>query len=61
MRRPQRSAHILLAALVLAVASPVASQLQAQQGFMSAMHRDISDVQKKHVDLANAIPESAFG
>lgn len=25
------------------------------------MHRDISDVQKKHVDLANAIPESAFG
>jgi uncharacterized damage-inducible protein DinB len=36
------------------------TQLQAQQGFMATMHRDISDVERKVVALANAMPESAY-
>lgn len=46
----------LALALSLAVAGPVAAQ-----GLMSEMHGDVNDVQKKLVDLANAIPESAYG
>lgn len=42
--------------LSLAVAAP----LQAQ-GLMGEMHRDVNEVQKKLVDLAKAIPESAYG
>ena len=61
MRRSPLAPRALVAALVLAAATPVASQLQAQQGFMSVMHRDLNDVQKKLIDLANAIPESAYG
>jgi uncharacterized damage-inducible protein DinB len=48
----------LLAALTVAL--PVTA-LEAQQGFMATMHRDISDMEKKVIDLANAIPESAYG
>ena len=33
----------------------------AAQGMMADMHGDVSDVQKKMVDLAKAIPESAYG
>lgn len=50
-------AAALLAAAVLA--APL--QVHAQQGFMATMHRDLNDTQKKLVDLANAIPESAYG
>jgi len=58
-----RSKSLFLAA-ALAVALPmstVVAPLQAQAGFMATMHRDLNDVQKKLVDLANAIPESAYG
>jgi uncharacterized damage-inducible protein DinB len=51
----------LLLALSLAAALPLtAPAVHAQQGFMAVMHRDLNDVQKKLVDLANAIPESAY-
>jgi uncharacterized damage-inducible protein DinB len=30
------------------------------QGLMADMHRDVSDVQKKFIDLAKAIPEPAY-
>ena len=30
------------------------------QGLMSDMHRDVNDAQKKFIDLAQAIPESAY-
>ena len=30
------------------------------QGLMADMHRDVNDVQKKFIDLAGAIPESAY-
>jgi uncharacterized damage-inducible protein DinB len=48
----------LLTALVLAftVAAPAAAQ-----GIMGEMHRDVNDAQKKFIDLAKAIPESAYG
>ena len=46
--------------LTLAAALAVASPLTAQ-GFMSEMHRDVNDLQRKMTDLANAIPESAYG
>jgi uncharacterized damage-inducible protein DinB len=44
----------------LALALAVAAPLQAQ-GLMADMHRDLNEVQKKFIDLANAIPESAYG
>ena len=44
----------------LALALTVAAPLQAQ-GLMGDMHRDLNEVQKKFIDLANAIPESAYG
>lgn len=31
------------------------------QGLMADMHRDVGDAQKKFIDLAQAIPESAYG
>lgn len=31
------------------------------QGLMGDMHRDVNEVQKKFIDLAQAVPESAFG
>lgn len=60
MTRPRLSTRVLVAALAVMAADPATQQLQAQQGFMSVMHRDLNDVQKKLVDLANAIPESAY-
>jgi uncharacterized damage-inducible protein DinB len=47
----------LFAAAALAVA--FAAPLHAQ-GLMGDMHRDLNEVQKKFIDLANAIPESAY-
>lgn len=47
-------------AVALAAAAPIAGVVEAQSGFMSVMHRDLNDTQKKLVDLANAIPESAY-
>ncbi len=51
----------LALAIMLLTVAPTGSTLGAQQGFMSLMHRDLNDLQKKFVDLANAIPESAYG
>ena len=45
----------LALALALAVAAPVSAQ-----GIMEDMHRDVNDVQKKMVDLAKAMPQSAY-
>ena len=49
--------RIRLASIALAVV--LAAPLQAQ-GLMGDMHRDLNEVQKKFIDLANAIPESAY-
>ena len=46
----------LAVALSLSVAAPLSAQ-----GFMSEMHRDVNEVQKKMLDLAKAIPETAYG
>jgi uncharacterized damage-inducible protein DinB len=49
--------------LAFAVAGAVASSpgsLHAQ-GMMPDMHADVGDLQKKLIDLANAVPESAYG
>lgn len=43
-------------ALALTLAAPLGAQ-----GFTGDVHRDLNDVQKKFIDLANAIPESAYG
>ncbi len=47
--------RLVAVALALVFAAP----LQAQ-GLMGDMHRDLNEVQKKFIDLANAIPESAY-
>jgi uncharacterized damage-inducible protein DinB len=47
-------------ALVLALALPVAAAPAVAQSFMGEMHRDVNDVQKKLLELATAIPESAY-
>lgn len=47
----------LLLALTVAVAAPASA---SAQGFMAEMHRDVNEVQKKFIDLAKAIPESAY-
>lgn len=57
MRRAFR--FLITALAAAALAAPIAAA-GAQQGFMATMHRDISDMEKKLVDLANAIPESAY-
>jgi uncharacterized damage-inducible protein DinB len=46
---------LLALALSFAFAAPVAAQ-----GLMSEMHRDVNEVQKKMIDLANAMPETSF-
>lgn len=43
-------------ALSLAIATP-----SSAQGLMGDMHRDVNEVQKKIIDLARAVPESAYG
>ena len=46
---------LIALALALAVATPVSGQ-----GLMGEMHRDVNEVQKKMIDLANAMPESSL-
>ena len=46
-------------ALAFLVSTVLASSVSAQ-GLMPDMHRDVNDVQKKFIDLAQAIPESAY-
>ena len=46
---------LIALALALAVAAPVSGQ-----GLMGEMHRDVNEVQKKMIDLANAMPESSL-
>lgn len=48
--------RLLALALSLALAAP----LQAQD-VMAEMHRDVTTVQRKFIDLAKAMPESTFG
>ncbi len=48
--------RLLALFLSLAAATPASAQ-----GLMADMHRDVTDVQKKFIDLARAIPESAYG
>jgi uncharacterized damage-inducible protein DinB len=43
-------------ALALTLAAPLGAQ-----SFTGDVHRDLNDVQKKFIDLANALPESAYG
>ena len=49
--------------LSLAVAMPLSAPLSAlhAQGIMGEFHRDVNEVQKKFIDLAKAMPESAYG
>ncbi|WKW11459.1 DinB family protein [Pseudogemmatithrix spongiicola] len=61
MRPLLRPIVLVLAVAALAASPATGRQLHAQQGFMATMHRDLNDTQKKLVDLANAIPESAYG
>jgi hypothetical protein len=49
-------ARLAVVAFVLALAAPLHAQ-----DLMGDVHRDLNDVQKKFIDLANAIPESAYG
>lgn len=55
--------RVLVLAAALVVAAPVSSSLwaQAAPSWMGEMHRDVNQAQKKMIDLANAIPESAYG
>jgi uncharacterized damage-inducible protein DinB len=46
-------------ALAFVLSTLVATTASAQ-GLMGDMHRDVNEVQKKFVDLAQAIPESAY-
>ena len=48
--------RLAVAALALTLAAPLHAQ-----SFMGDIHRDLNEVQKKFIDLANAIPESAYG
>jgi hypothetical protein len=45
----------LAVALSLALAAPLSAQ-----GWSGEMHRDVNDVQKKLIDLANAMPEASY-
>ena len=51
-----RTRALLVLLSSIALAAPASGQ-----GIMSDMHRDVGDVQKKFHDLAEAIPESAYG
>ncbi len=51
--------HARLGIHALALSLLLAAPAHAQ-GFMAEMHRDVNEVQKKLVDLAKAIPESAY-
>ncbi|MDZ7632718.1 MAG: DinB family protein [Gemmatimonadaceae bacterium] len=54
------SAVALPLAVALTGAMAASPQSLAAQGLMADMHSEVSAVQKKLVDLANAIPESAY-
>lgn len=47
--------HALALAFALAATAPLAAQ-----GIMGDMHRDVNELQKKMIDLANAIPADKF-
>ena len=51
---------MLRRSLALVLAFAFAAPLSAQ-GLMGEMHRDVNDLQRKMIDLATAIPESAYG
>lgn len=51
-----RTRALLVLLSSIALAGPASGQ-----GLMADMHRDVGDVQKKFIDLAQAIPESAYG
>ena len=55
--------RVVLAAAALACAAPLTAPLAAQNApsWMGEMHRDVNGAQKKMIDLAKAIPESAYG
>lgn len=59
MRRRSVVAALSLT-LALSLVAPLANPLEAQAGFMGVMHRDLNDLQKKIIDLAGAMPESAY-
>jgi uncharacterized damage-inducible protein DinB len=50
---------MLTRALTVCLSFVLATSASAQ-GLMPDMHRDVTGVQKKFIDLANAIPESAY-
>lgn len=54
-------ATIALPLAIAGVGLSLAPQRLAAQGLMSEMHADVSAVQKKMIDLAKAMPESAYG
>ena len=56
-----KSARLLLMPLALAGAAAIVPVTGRAQGMMADLHADVSDVQKKLVDLAKAIPETAYG
>lgn len=60
--------RVFVLSAALAIAAPLAGHgaLQAQgaqsaPSWMGEMHRDVNGAQKKMIDLAKAIPESAYG
>jgi uncharacterized damage-inducible protein DinB len=61
MRRLLRAAFALPLAFTVAGAIAAAPAHLGAQGLMAEMHSDVSEVQKKLIDLARAIPESAYG
>ena len=60
MRRHLRSLLLPIASAFIGGIAAVPASLGAQ-GLMAEMHADVGDLQKKLIDLANAIPESAYG
>ncbi len=58
----RRFASALVLPLALAVVGGIAvfPARASAQGLMAEMHTDVGGVQKKLIDLANAIPESAY-
>lgn len=55
-----KSARLLLVPLALMGAAAISPVTAHAQGMMADLHADVNDVQKKLVDLAKAIPESAY-
>lgn len=53
-----RARKFLPLLLLVGLASTASAQ---STSFMAEMHRDVNEVQKKFIDLAKALPESAYG